>query len=71
MKGLTSSFALANLALREGRREEAVLLYSAAREAAPELSPHIDFNLDYLGRQLQGEEKSPVVVSSTESSISK
>ena len=71
MKGLTSSFALANLALREGRREDAVLLYSAARKATPELRTHIDFNLDYLGRQLQGEEKSLVVVASAESPVSK
>lgn len=71
MKGLTSSFALANLALREGRREDAVFLYSAAREATPELRTHIDFNLDYLGRKLQGEEKSVVVVASAEFPISK
>ena len=71
MKGLSSSFASANLALREGRREDAVLLYSAAREAAPELRSHIDFNLDYMGRELQGEEKSPVVVASAEFPVSK
>jgi len=71
MKGLTSSLALANLALREGRREDAVLLYSAARETSPEVRTHIDFNLDYLGRELQREEKSRVVVASAESPASK
>lgn len=67
----TSSFALANLALREGRLEDAVLGYSAAREATPALGIHIDFNLAYLGSQLQGDERSRVVVASAESPISK
>lgn len=71
MQGLTSSFASANLALREGRREDAVLLYSAAAKASPELRTHIDFNLDYLGRQLQEEEESRVVVASAEFPIPK
>lgn len=69
MKDPTSSFALANLALQEGRREDAVLLYAAARESTPELGTHIDFNLGCFGRQLQGEEKSPIVVASTESEL--
>lgn len=71
MKGLTSSLALANLALREGRREDAVFLYSSAREATPGLRTHIDFNLDYMGRELQGEEKSQIFVASAESPIPK
>lgn len=63
----TSALTSANRALREHRWEDAVRLYGAARREVPELGKHIDFNLKYVSRSLQGDEENPILVAASDS----
>ncbi|WP_147383475.1 hypothetical protein [Nesterenkonia natronophila] len=60
-----SSLSSANMALRDSRLEDAVHFYATALQETPELAKHIDFNIHWLSRTLQGDEENTVLAAST------